>query len=148
MMNTYDFKHNYCRNIVEYWHLICTDGELTGILLEHFLQILSSSCLYEPNEPCVDRQKIASVQPFAIFCALHKMMPCKDVKEVCTTDLLISKFLLFINYYYIFINLATEIKISGIVYHAINLFGFVYKFSSTHEHGHSQQFTHFRHHVS
>ncbi|XP_065363715.1 maestro heat-like repeat-containing protein family member 1 isoform X1 [Calliphora vicina] len=68
-------------NIVEYWHLICTDGELTGILLEHFLQILSSSCLFEPNEPCVDRQKIASVQPFAIFCALHKMMPCKDVKE-------------------------------------------------------------------
>lgn len=71
----------YEENIVEYWHLICSDGDLTGILLEHFLQILSSSCLFEPNEPCVDRQKIASVQPFAIFCALNEMMPCKDVNE-------------------------------------------------------------------
>ena len=67
---------------MEYWHLICTDSDLTGILLDNFLQILSSSCIYEQNEPCVDRQKIASVQPFAIFCALHKMMPCKDIKDV------------------------------------------------------------------
>lgn len=99
------------RNIVEYWHLICTDSDLTGILLDHFLQILSSSCLYEPNEPCVDRQKIASVQPFAIFCALHKMMPCKDTKEVRVTTN---------NFFYVFNNkfcfslflLAIKIKIS------------------------------------
>lgn len=77
----------YYRNVVEYWHLICTDSDLTGILLDNFLQILSSSCLYEPNEPCVDRQKIAIVQPFAIFCALHKMMPCKDIKEVSKQNL-------------------------------------------------------------
>ncbi|XP_058977775.1 maestro heat-like repeat-containing protein family member 1 isoform X1 [Musca domestica] len=70
----------YEENIVEYWHLVCTDAELAGVLIDHFLQILSSACIYEQNEACVDRQKIASVQPFAIFCALHEMMPCKDIK--------------------------------------------------------------------
>lgn len=85
----------YFRNIVEYWHLICSDGDLTGILLENFLQILSSSCLFEPNEPCVDRQKIASVQPFAIFCALNEMMACKDINEV-NLNLFINKLYLHI----------------------------------------------------
>ncbi|XP_053949877.1 maestro heat-like repeat-containing protein family member 1 isoform X1 [Anastrepha ludens] len=72
----------YENNIVEYWHLVASDAELTGALLDNFLQILSSSCLYEPNEaPATDRQKIASIQPFAIFCALKEIMPCKDIKE-------------------------------------------------------------------
>ncbi|XP_075158391.1 maestro heat like repeat family protein c11.1 isoform X1 [Haematobia irritans] len=70
----------YEENIVEYWHLICTDSDLTGVLLENFLQILSSACIFEQNEACVDRQKIASVQPFAIFCALNEMMASKDIK--------------------------------------------------------------------
>ncbi|XP_067641697.1 maestro heat-like repeat-containing protein family member 1 [Eurosta solidaginis] len=72
----------YESNIVEYWHLIANDADLTGALLENFLQILSSSCLFESNEaPANERQKIASVQPFAIFCALKEIMPCKDIKE-------------------------------------------------------------------
>ncbi|XP_036218360.2 maestro heat-like repeat-containing protein family member 1 isoform X2 [Bactrocera oleae] len=72
----------YESNIVEYWHLIANDPELTAALLENFLQILTSSCLYEPSESSTsERQKIASIQPFAIFCALKEIMPCKDVKE-------------------------------------------------------------------
>uniref|UniRef100_W8B438 HEAT repeat-containing protein 7A n=1 Tax=Ceratitis capitata TaxID=7213 RepID=W8B438_CERCA len=72
----------YESNTVEYWHLIANDSELTAALLENFLQVLTASCLYEPNEPATsERQKIASMQPFAIFCALKEIMPCKDVKE-------------------------------------------------------------------
>ncbi|XP_036319611.1 maestro heat-like repeat-containing protein family member 1 isoform X2 [Rhagoletis pomonella] len=72
----------YESNIVEYWHLVANDPELTAALLENFLQILTSSCLYEPSEQTAgERQKIASIQPFAIFCALKEIMPCKDIKE-------------------------------------------------------------------
>uniref|UniRef100_A0A1A9WCB3 Uncharacterized protein n=1 Tax=Glossina brevipalpis TaxID=37001 RepID=A0A1A9WCB3_9MUSC len=68
-------------NIVEYWHLICKDRDLTSILLDNFLQVLSSSSPYEINEAPVERQKIANVQSFAIFCALHKMMPRIGIRE-------------------------------------------------------------------
>ncbi|XP_037882576.1 maestro heat-like repeat-containing protein family member 1 [Glossina fuscipes] len=68
-------------NIIEYWHLICKDSDLTGILLDNFLQVLSSSSPYEINEAPVERQKIANVPSFAIFCALHKMMPRNDIRE-------------------------------------------------------------------
>lgn len=68
-------------NVVEYWHTICLDPDLTGLILDNFLAILSSSCLYEPNEGAGDRQKIASVPPFAIFCALREMFPCNEIHE-------------------------------------------------------------------
>ncbi|XP_055840897.1 maestro heat-like repeat-containing protein family member 1 isoform X1 [Episyrphus balteatus] len=68
-------------NVVEYWHTICLDPDLTGLILDNFLGILSSSCLYEPNEGSGDRQKIASVPPFAIFCAMREMFPCKEIHE-------------------------------------------------------------------
>ncbi|XP_030379317.1 maestro heat-like repeat-containing protein family member 1 [Scaptodrosophila lebanonensis] len=70
----------YDEHMVEYWHLVCTDTELTGVILENFLQILNSSCIYEPQDGAAERPKVASVQPFAIFCALHEMLPCKDIR--------------------------------------------------------------------
>jgi len=33
-----------------------------------------------------ERQKLASGQPFAIFCALHEMLPCKDIKGVSAKE--------------------------------------------------------------
>ncbi|XP_037937938.1 maestro heat-like repeat-containing protein family member 1 [Teleopsis dalmanni] len=71
----------YEENIIEYWHLLCSDTELTSIIIDDFLQILTSSCFFESNEAPTERQKIASVQPFAIFCALREMLPCKEIKE-------------------------------------------------------------------
>ncbi|XP_055389561.1 maestro heat-like repeat-containing protein family member 1 [Condylostylus longicornis] len=68
--------------IVEYWNTICSELELTEIILENFLQILSSSCLYEQNENGEsDRQRIATIQPFAIFCALKEIFPSKEIQS-------------------------------------------------------------------
>ncbi|EDW07993.1 maestro heat-like repeat-containing protein family member 1 [Drosophila mojavensis] len=72
----------YDEHLVEYWHLVCNDTELTGLMLDNFLQLLSGACLCEPQDGSSisnDRQRLASAQPFAIFCAMHEMMPCKDI---------------------------------------------------------------------
>lgn len=55
-----------------------SDAELTGVIIDHFLNILSSSCLYEAPVDSSgnnnhDRQNIATHQPFAIFCALKEI---------------------------------------------------------------------------
>ncbi|XP_026846537.1 maestro heat-like repeat-containing protein family member 1 [Drosophila persimilis] len=71
----------YDAHMVEYWHLICSDADLTGLMLDNFLQLLSGACLHEGSqESTLERQRLASVQPFAIFCALHEMLPCKDIQ--------------------------------------------------------------------
>ncbi|ALC48518.1 c11.1 [Drosophila busckii] len=71
----------YDEHLVEYWHLVCNDPELTGIMLDNFLQLLSGACLHEPHELPAAGQRLASIQPFAIFCALHEMLPCKDIHD-------------------------------------------------------------------
>ncbi|KAH8235312.1 hypothetical protein KR038_009962 [Drosophila bunnanda] len=74
----------YDPHLVEYWHLVCNDPELTGLMLDIFLQLLSGAALQEggggQEAGTTERQKLASSQPFAIFCALHEMLPCKDIK--------------------------------------------------------------------
>ncbi|KAH8408933.1 hypothetical protein KR009_004065 [Drosophila setifemur] len=74
----------YDSHLVEYWHLVCNDPELTGLMLDNFLQLLSGASLQEGGHQetpsATERQKLASGQPFAIFCALHEMLPCKDIK--------------------------------------------------------------------
>lgn len=75
----------YDEHLVEYWHLVCNDAELTGLMLDNFLQLLSGAGLCETQDGSGlpnDRQRLASVQPFAIFCAMHEMMPCKDIHDV------------------------------------------------------------------
>ncbi|KAH8300821.1 hypothetical protein KR018_005563, partial [Drosophila ironensis] len=72
-------------NMVEYWHLVCNDPDLTGVVLDNFLQLLSGASLHEgaggqETPSAQERQRVASAQPFAIFCALHEMLPCKDIK--------------------------------------------------------------------
>lgn len=69
--------------MVDYWRAICLNTELTAQIIDNFLAILMASCLYEPsNENAGDRQKIASVQPFAIFCAMKEMFISKEIKDV------------------------------------------------------------------
>lgn len=63
----------------EYWQILAIDPELCGTILDNFLSILSSSCLYESAEG-TDRQHIATTQPFAIHCALNEMLPSKEIK--------------------------------------------------------------------
>lgn len=69
-------------HVTEFWQCAANDPTLTGIIIDHFLGILSSSCLYEANEnSSSDRQNIASHQPFAIFCALHELSAGTEVKD-------------------------------------------------------------------
>lgn len=60
------------------------DADLSGYIVDHFLSILSSSCLYEvPGEnQGTDRQNIATHQPFAIFCALKEILAGKQIQGV------------------------------------------------------------------
>lgn len=58
------------------------DHELSGTIVDNFLSTLSSSCIYESSEGPSERHHIATVQPFAILCALHEMMPCKEILGV------------------------------------------------------------------
>lgn len=71
----------FCRNVIEFWQYVSSDHELAGSLIDHFLNVLSSSCLYETHE-ANERQNIATAQPFAIFCALREMMPVKELSNV------------------------------------------------------------------
>ncbi|KAJ6639089.1 Maestro heat-like repeat-containing protein family member 1 [Pseudolycoriella hygida] len=66
-------------NVIEFWRMIGTDRELSGTIIDNFLATLSSSCIYESSEGPSERHHIATVQPFAILCALHEMMPCKEI---------------------------------------------------------------------
>ena len=82
-MNHFFKQILFCRNVKEYWQYLATDSDLAGVILDNFLSILSSSCLYESLDGInSDRQNIATIQPFSIFCALHEMMSCKELTEV------------------------------------------------------------------
>lgn len=67
--------------VIEFWQCVAKEAELTGFIIDHFLGILGSSCLYEANGEISDRQNAATHQPFAIFCALHELLSGSDIKE-------------------------------------------------------------------
>lgn len=73
-----------CSNVVEYWQCVSNDAELSGYIIDHFLSILSSSCLYEDHGENLgtDRQNIATHQPFAIYCALKEILAGKQIQGV------------------------------------------------------------------
>lgn len=81
-----DFRLD-CSNVVEFWQFVSNDAELSGYVIDHFLSILSSSCLYEaPGEnQGTNRQNIATHQPFAIFCALKEILAGKQIKGVSSS---------------------------------------------------------------
>lgn len=70
-------------NIIEFWQCVATQAELSGFIIDHFLGILSSSCLYEiPGEKSgPSLQNIATHQPFAIFCALKEIVQGKEIRQ-------------------------------------------------------------------
>lgn len=59
------------------------DSQLTGIMIDYFLGILSSSCLYETagDTTAAGGQNIATHQPFSIFCALRELLAGEEIKE-------------------------------------------------------------------
>lgn len=81
----------YFSNVVEYWRTITIDNELSGIVLDNFLTILSSSCLYEQtglsqHDTVAYKDdklpQIATIHPFSIVCAMHEMFLCVEIKSV------------------------------------------------------------------
>lgn len=57
------------------------DAELCAIVIDNFLQILTSTCLYEPQDSNEDvYRKAVTVQPFAIICALNEIFKSDQVK--------------------------------------------------------------------
>uniref|UniRef100_A0A336MNJ8 CSON014643 protein n=1 Tax=Culicoides sonorensis TaxID=179676 RepID=A0A336MNJ8_CULSO len=73
----------YEENIVEYWKLISYDSELAGTVIDNFLSILTSTCLYEPSDVASRDEKQSrsvTVQPFAIICAFNVMFKSDQIK--------------------------------------------------------------------
>ncbi|GAB0100042.1 maestro heat-like repeat-containing protein family member 1 [Sergentomyia squamirostris] len=72
----------YDANVSQFWRTLCSDAELAGIVIDNFLSTLSSSCLYESVDQNKkdDRNRIATVQPFAIMCALKEILPCPEIQ--------------------------------------------------------------------
>uniref|UniRef100_A0A1L8DCH9 Putative heat repeat-containing protein 7a n=1 Tax=Nyssomyia neivai TaxID=330878 RepID=A0A1L8DCH9_9DIPT len=73
----------YDTNVAQFWKTLCSDQELTGTIIDNFLQTLATSCLYEPVDQNKkdDRNKIATIQPFAIICALKEILPCTEMQN-------------------------------------------------------------------
>lgn len=70
-------------NIIEFWQCVSSQAELSGYIIDHFLGILSSSCLYESGEKMgQNHQNIATHQPFAIFCALKEILRGNEIHAV------------------------------------------------------------------
>lgn len=81
----------YFSNVVEYWRTITIDNELSGIVLDNFLTILSSSCLFEQtglsqHDTVAYKDdklpQVATIHPFSIVCAMHEMFLCVEIKSV------------------------------------------------------------------
>lgn len=68
-------------HVVEYWQFIAPDMDLFGVIVDNFLGVLSSSCMCEQEDGAgaKDRQKTATLQPFAILCALREMFLVSEV---------------------------------------------------------------------
>lgn len=75
---------SFFSNIVEFWQCVATQADLSGFMIDHFLGILSSSCLYEVSgeKTGPGYQNVATHQPFAIFCALKEIVQGKNIQPV------------------------------------------------------------------
>lgn len=74
----------FSSNIIEFWQCVSSQAELSGFIIDHFLGILNSSCLYEVSAEKAgpSNQNIATHQPFAIFCALKEIVQGKEIRVV------------------------------------------------------------------
>lgn len=68
-------------NIIEFWQCVATHAELSSYVIDYFLGILSSSCLYEVSgeKSGPNTQNVATHQSFAIFCVLNEILQGKNI---------------------------------------------------------------------
>lgn len=69
----------YDENVSEYWHSLTADSDLTGTIVENFLETIFEVAPYDqtPGEP-EKAQKVLTHQPFAVLCALKEIVFSKD----------------------------------------------------------------------
>ncbi|KAG5684005.1 hypothetical protein PVAND_013258 [Polypedilum vanderplanki] len=71
------------KNVCEYWHTLTSDHNLTGIIIDNFLESIFEVPLYDncqgSNEKDNDKvQKVLAHYPFAVICALREIVFSKD----------------------------------------------------------------------
>lgn len=72
-----------CSNVNEFWQYLSNDPDLCGVIIDHFISVITSSPLYEPpHENTGSHQNIATHHPFAIFCALREIFQGKEIQLV------------------------------------------------------------------
>ena len=69
----------YDENVSEYWHSLTADNDLTGTIVDNFLETISEVAPYDqaPGE-AEKAQKVLTHQPFAVLCALKEIISSKD----------------------------------------------------------------------
>lgn len=64
----------YDKNICEFWKTLASDVDLTGVIVDNFLEKIFEMKPYENPEDPVNIQKILSHTPFAVMCALKEII--------------------------------------------------------------------------
>jgi hypothetical protein len=59
------FVEYICRSVVECWSVLAQDPDLSADIIEHFLQLMNNTSLYD-EQPDRDRLRIAALQPLAV----------------------------------------------------------------------------------
>ena len=66
-------------NVSEYWHSLTSDTNLTGTIVENFLETIFEIAPYEGGG---ETQKVLTHQPFAVLCALKEIVHSHDGSSI------------------------------------------------------------------
>jgi maestro heat-like repeat-containing protein family member 1 len=70
-------------NVSEYWRSLTADNDLTGTILENFLETVFEVAPYEvPSGEAEKSQKVLTHQPFAVLCALKEIVHSTDATSI------------------------------------------------------------------
>lgn len=64
----------YDKNLCEFWKTLAIDNELTGVIIDNFLEKIFEMKPYENPEDPSTVQKILSHTPFAVICAMKEII--------------------------------------------------------------------------
>lgn len=69
----------YDENVSAYWHSLTAETDLTGIILDNFLETIFEVAPYDQAPGELEKlQKTLTYQPFAVLCALKEIISSKD----------------------------------------------------------------------
>ncbi|ETN63752.1 hypothetical protein AND_004522 [Anopheles darlingi] len=70
-------------HVIEFWKTLTMDTNLTGIILDNFINIVTTTCLYEQTlqNGRGDEKRCVTLQPFAIIVVLGEVFKCEGIRD-------------------------------------------------------------------